>query len=74
MMPGMQRRADGKGWNLYWDDGAILLEVELMDNGRIGWFWKDRTTGQVEGSAEDDETEFSEQFRRRAKWFEDHDD
>ena len=68
-MPVIQRRADDKGWNLAWDDGACLLEVELMDNGRAGWFWKDRGSGQTAGSPDEDEIGFSEEFKKHAAWF-----
>ena len=40
---------------LYWDTGSKYLEIDVYSDGTLHWFYKDRTTGERDGT--DDERE-----------------
>jgi hypothetical protein len=47
---------------LYWNNDPgrrHYMEIEISEDGRIGWFYKDRATGLYDGSDNDDQPPFS---------------
>lgn len=47
---------DGRIFFVSWDIGPHYLEFELSSDGTVEWFYKNRETGELEGTTGDAET------------------
>jgi len=50
----MQRGESRDYWYLAWDLGPHHMEIELHDDGKFEWFYKNRETNQLAGSEDGD--------------------